>query len=352
MVESMLTFLLASLVLVLMGFLFWPQKGAFWRWQRKRRRNERVLIEDALKYLFKCERRDRMPSLESIAGMLTISLDKATEIMDRTRERGLVEFTEEGFKLTETGRNIALQIVRAHRLWERYLADTTGYTEEEWHQQAEAFEHQLSVEETDRLSAQLGRPIYDPHGDPIPTPRGDLVDHEGKPLTALEEGDLVRIVHIEDEPEMVYAQIVAEGLRPRMVVRLEEKSPKRILLWSEDREFILAPMIANNLSVVPLQKEVFEEEQRGIPLDRLGEGQKGKVLAISSHIRGLDRRRLLDLGILPRTEISVEMVSPSGDPTAYRIRDSVIALRSKQTRHIRVLPLEEENKEAQHVNDC
>lgn len=344
MAETLLSFTIASLFLILLGFLFWPQRGAFWEWQRRRRRSERVLIEDALKYLFKCERRDRSPTLESIAGMLSISLDRATEIMDRTRERGLVAFEEEGFELTETGRNIALQIVRAHRLWERYLADSTGFTEEEWHQQAEALEHHLSVEEMDRLSARLGRPIYDPHGDPIPTPRGELVDHEGKPLTALEEGDLARIVHIEDEPEMVYAQIVAEGLRPQMVVRLEEKSPKRILLWSEDREFILAPMIANNLSVVPLQKEVFEEEQRGIPLDRLGEGQRGEVLAISSHIRGLDRRRLLDLGILPGTEIRVEMVSPSGDPTAYRIRDSVIALRSNQSRHIRVLPQEDKEK--------
>ncbi|MFO8035466.1 MAG: metal-dependent transcriptional regulator [Anaerolineales bacterium] len=344
MVESLLTFLIASLFLALIGFLFWPQKGIFWKWQKRRRRSERVLVEDALKYVFKCERRDRTPTLESIAGMLSISLDRATEIMDRTRERDLVELKEEGFKLTERGRNIALQIVRAHRLWERYLADSTGYTEEEWHQQAETFEHQLSVDEMDRLSAQLGRPIYDPHGDPIPTSRGEFFDHEGKPITALEEGDLARIVHIEDEPEMVYAQIVAEGLRPQMVVRLEEKSPKRIRLWSEDQEFILAPMIAANLSVLPLREEVYEEEQRGVPLDRLGEGQRGEVLGISSHIRGLDRRRLLDLGILPGTEVSVEMVSPSGDPIAYRIRDSVIALRSSQTKHIRVLPQKDKEK--------
>lgn len=344
MVESLLTFLIASLCLGLLGFLFWPQRGTFWRWQRKRRRSERVLIEDALKYLFKCERRDRMPSLESIAGMLSISLDRATEVMDKTREKGLVELREERFKLTETGRNIALQIVRAHRLWERYLADSTGFTEEEWHQQAEDYEHHLSVEETDRLSAQLGRPIYDPHGDPIPTSRGELVDLEGKPVTALKEGDLARIIHIEDEPEMVYAQIVAEGLHPQMVVRLEEKTPKRIRLWSEDREFILAPMIATNLTVIPLPKEDFEEEQRGVPLDRLEEGQKGEVLTISPHIRGLDRRRLLDLGILPGTDIRVEMVSPGGDPTAYRIRDSVIALRSSQSRYIRVLPKEDESE--------
>lgn len=340
MFESWLVFTIAALVLAFLAYLFWPQKGVYWSWQRKRRRSERVLIEDALKYLFKCERRDRASSLESIAGMLSISMDQATEIMDRTREKGLVELEDGGFRLTETGRNIALQIVRAHRLWERYLADATGYREEEWHQQAEELEHHLSAEDVDRLSAQLGRPIYDPHGDPIPTSRGDLVDYEGKPVTALEEGDLARIIHIEDEPEMVYAQIVAEGLWPHMVVRLDEKSPTRIVLWSEDREFILAPMLAANISVIPLPEDVFEEEQRGVPMDHLDEGQFGRILSISSHIRGLDRRRLLDLGLLPGTEIQVEMISPGGDPTAYRIRDSVIALRSTQTKHIRVLPRE------------
>jgi Fe2+ transport system protein FeoA len=64
------------------------------------------------------------------------------------------------------------------------------------------------------------------------------------------------------------------------------------------------------------------------------------VTEISPLSRGVERRRLLDLGIIPGTEIGVELVNPGGDPTAYRIRGTVIALRSSQARLIRVSPLE------------
>jgi Fe2+ transport system protein FeoA len=63
------------------------------------------------------------------------------------------------------------------------------------------------------------------------------------------------------------------------------------------------------------------------------------VTSISPLSRGTERRRLLDLGIIPGTEIGVEMENPSGNPTAYRIRGTVIALRDSQARLIRVSPL-------------
>jgi len=319
----------------------WPERGLIWRWLDRSQRVERVLMEDALKYIYKCERRDQTTTLESVAGMLSISMDRATEILNHTRERGLVSMQGDQFGLTDPGRKIALQIIRAHRLWEQYLADTTGFTEEEWHQKAEKLEHHTSAEDADRLSARLGRPTHDPHGDPIPSRQGDLVSHGGQPVTTLKEGTLARIVHIEDEPEMVYAQIVAEGLHPHMTVRIDEKSDQRLRLWSGEEEFILAPMLAANLSVVPVQEEDMDHERRGVRLNDLKEGQEGEVLDISPQIRGLDRRRLLDLGVLPGTVVRAEMVSPGGDPTAYRIRDTLIALRQEQAQHIRVLPVNE-----------
>lgn len=325
---------------ILGGVLVWPERGLIWRWLDRNQRVERVLIEDALKYIYKCERREQLPTLESVAGMLSVSMDRATGILDQTRQRGLVSMQGDQFILTDSGRKIALQIIRAHRLWERYLADSTGFTEQEWHQKAEKLEHRTSAEDADRLSARLGRPTHDPHGDPIPSRQGDLVGHDGQPLTTLEEGTLARIVHIEDEPEMVYAQIVAEGLHPHMTIRVDEKSDQRLRLWSGEQEFILAPMLAANLSVVPVQEGDIDQISRGIRLHDLEEGQEGKVLDISPQIRGLDRRRLLDLGVLPGTVVKAEMVSPGGDPTAYRIRETLIALRQEQARHIRVLPVD------------
>ncbi len=73
-------------------------------------------------------------------------------------------------------------------------------------------------------------------------------------------------------------------------------------------------------------------------------GQKGRVTAISPACQGLERRRFMDLGILPKTIITAEMTSPSGDPTAYRIRGSLIALRREQASFIQIIALEDKNE--------
>ena len=74
----------------------------------------------------------------------------------------------------------------------------------------------------------------------------------------------------------------------------------------------------------------------GEPLSALRPGEAGRVLAISRRCRGAERRRLMDLGVVPGTVVGVEMRSPNGDPTAYRIRDAFIALRAEQAEGIRV----------------
>ncbi len=329
-------------VLIAAGILFWPENGLLWRVQKRRGLTEKVLIEDTLKYIFHCERNQKTASLESLAGALSTSQAHASEILALTQARGLVEMAEGRFKLTDTGKRTATQIVRAHRLWERYLADATGYREGDWHQQAERLEHMLSEEELDRLSAKLGHPTHDPHGDPIPTRRGDWITHGGMPLSDLAPNKPARIVHIEDEPEVIYAQIVAEELHPSMIVEVDELTVNRIRFWSEDQEHILAPIVAANISVIPLPEEKPVERVEGVPLDSLLPGESGVVTGISSLTRGIERRRLFDLGIIPGTVISAELVNPGGDPTAYRIRGTVIALRSAQARLIRVAPFEEE----------
>jgi len=182
----------------------------------------------------------------------------------------------------------------------------------------------------------LGNPVYDPHGDPIPGPSGQFKHHAGRPLIAMDLETPLRIVHIEDEPEDLYAQLVAEGISPGMFVRITENSPKRVRFWIGDEEHVLAPIVAANISVISIPEQKIEAAQIGIPLNALSPGERGKVLALSPRLRGADRRRMMDLGILPGTPIEVEMTSPSGDPTAYKVRGALIALREEQARLIQV----------------
>jgi len=305
------------------------------------KQTERVHSEDALKHIFKCEREGRRPTVQSVAGTLQISLDEAADLITKMASHHLLQMDGEEFNLTDEGQEYALQIIRSHRLWERHLADETGFDEAEWHDLAERREHELSPAEVEALAARLGHPTHDPHGDPIPTANGELISHGGQSLTTLWAGQPARIVHLEDEPALVYTQLVAEGLHPGLTVRVIEKSPERIRFWADGRERTLAPIFANNISVTPLPEDYPVECSPCERLNELKPGQQGQVVNISATCRGPERRRFMDLGILPGTVITAEMRSPSGDPTAYIIRGAVIALRQEQAKLINITRLQE-----------
>jgi DtxR family Mn-dependent transcriptional regulator len=334
--DPLVSLIVAGVVLIGGGLLFWPDRGWVPRLQEARRRTAKVLREDALKYIHNAEVSGQPINPQGLAGATGLSLDHAIEVVADLEKRGLIKRSETGLVLTLRGRDSALHILRAHRLWERYLADSSGYDQTDWHEQADRREHQLSAAEVEALAAELGHPAYDPHGDPIPTADGEFRDPTGIQLTAAELDRPLQIVHIEDEPATAYAQLVAVGLHVGQSVRVAASDPERIRIWSGDQEIVLAPIVAANLTVSPVPPAQTEEPPVGLPLSELRPGEQGRVIALSTAVRGPERRRLLDLGLLPGTEIRPELVSPGGDPTAYRIRGAVVALRQEQADWIRV----------------
>ena len=333
--------LIGMAVMAVTAVFLWPEKGTWARWQQGRQMTDRARREDALKHIYKCEQKGRRASVESIAGALNISTNEVAELLGDMQTNHLLHVHSDNITLTSEGMESALHIIRAHRLWERYLAETTGFSESEWHSQAELQEHQLTPEAADALAARLGHPTHDPHGDPIPSAEGNYVHHDGQPLNELPADQPARIVHLEDEPEAVYAQLVAEGLYPGQTVRPIESNGTRIRFWANGNEHILAPIVARNISVLPLPVVVEEEtavpnQDHGTKLSDLPLGKTAEVIRISPNCRGAERRRFMDLGILPGTAITAEMRSPSGEPTAYRIRDAIIALRPNQANYIYV----------------
>ena len=322
--------------LAAIGFTLWvffPERGLLARWRYARQITSKTRREDAIKHFFDCETSGRKTSLQSLAGALHVSVDDAHTLIAELDSRGLLQFEGDLPLLTDSGRDIALHLLRAHRLWERYLADETGYAETEWHDLADRLEHELTNEDLDQLSARLSHPVYDPHGDPIPTAAGDLGAQAGTPLTAVDDAhSLFQIVHLEDEPETVYAQIVAEDLHPGMTLRLLDRDAQRIRFWAGGDEHVLAPMVAANIHVVEVPGDRAEVE--GDKLNILSPGEQAEVLALAPSLRGAERRRMMDLGVLPGTLISAEYISAGGDPVAYRIRGALIALRSEQAGQI------------------
>jgi DtxR family Mn-dependent transcriptional regulator len=329
---SLLVFaLLASLALL----LFLPGRGLLARWRRARRLGQRALLEDALKHLHRGETHRQPVSLPGLAVALGLSPPRAARLLQELQARGLISVEGEALYLTTIGREAARRVVRAHRLWEEHLAEQTGIAAADWHELAERHEHLLSAQQAQSLAASLGNPSHDPHGDPIPTPNGDFQHHPGQPLASLPLHTPLRIVHLEDEPPAVYARLVAEGLYPGMAARLTESTPLGLRLWAGGAEHLLPPDLAANVSALPLPEQEIPPED-GLPLSDLRVGERGRVIALSPRFRGAERRRLLDLGLLPGTLIEPEMASPSGDPTAYRIRGALIALRREQAQGIRI----------------
>jgi DtxR family Mn-dependent transcriptional regulator len=326
---------------LLTAAVVWPGRGVVARLRRMAQLTERVRLEDGIKHLLTSEAAGRRSSVESLAGVLGVPRSRAVEILRQLERMDLARPLADDILLTEEGRAYALRIVRTHRIWERYLADSTGFAPEDWHSEAERFEHGLAPETVEQLAAGMGHPLYDPHGDPIPTADGILPPPRGVPLSALDAGASLRVVHIEDEPEEIFRSLRAAGIDVGLRVRLERVDASGFHLTVEGRHVAIDPLAARNLTVEAADDEATEEHFER--LDALEPGDEGIVVRLGERVQGAQRRRLLDLGIVAGTAVRAEFRGISGDPMAYRIRGAVIALRRAQARDIfiRRLPREE-----------
>ncbi|MBK7869859.1 MAG: metal-dependent transcriptional regulator [Saprospiraceae bacterium] len=321
--------LIGILIMLIFLIVFFPKKGLLALLNKTRLDAQRVLLEDALKFLFDCEYKNISCGLNSIAGNLNISADKATKLLDRLRIMGLITMQEQHFHLTDTGRSYALRVIRVHRIWERYLADETSVGQMDWHGEADYREHRMTPEAADKLAAQIGNPVFDPHGDPIPTAQGELPQHKGQALSSLQEGDIAKIIHIEDEPHSIYEQLVALGLYPGMQVYVLDVSEGKISFAANGEECVLTPLFASSITV-ELQLEQAPLMPKYDLLSSLQIGETAEIIGISPNCRGQQRRRLMDFGIVPGRVISAELKSAAGNPVGYQVLGTTIAIRKDQ----------------------
>jgi len=325
---------------VVLAVCFWPKRGVVARVRRMSRSTERIRVEDALKHLYAVEYRGRSASTASLAGALEVSQIVAARTVQRLMEHGLAVVRDEVPTLTDEGRNYATRILRSHRLWERYLADRTNVKPEEWHTSAEDVEHEVTSVEAEELSARLGHPRYDPHGDPIPTSEGEMPPPAGASLNTVESGAQVEITHLEDEPPELFEQLSAMGLAPHLRFAVLHRDTESVRIDLRGDEITLSLILAGNVTVRLLEAGEAVHEAAATLADT-ETGESARVIGIAAHCQGPKRRRLLDLGVVPGTEIVAEFESAGGDPTAYRIRGALIALRKEQASWIEVEPLGE-----------
>jgi DtxR family Mn-dependent transcriptional regulator len=312
-------------VILILFFIFKPKKGLFYKFLKAQKVNQKTAIEDVLKLLY----HDSNISKDTIINELDFSSSLISESIETMLETGLIKSENELFFLAKDGQEYALRIIRAHRLWEKYLSEKTGFHEVEWHERAEQKEHELSNDEVDDLSNLLGNPRYDPHGDPIPTKTGAIEESKGILLSELPVFNFGKIIHIEDEPIAVYKQILKKNIHLDSQIYVKETSKNSLVFESEGEQFTLSPSIAKNITVVSLDKvDVVEKDM--MRLSNLWSDQTATIIGISKECRGENRRRLLDLGFVKGATVGIDLLNPLGDPKAFLIKGTAIALRKDQ----------------------
>jgi DtxR family Mn-dependent transcriptional regulator len=161
-----------------------------------------------------------------VAARLNVSPGTVTSMLKGLAETELAEYRPyEGVKLTKAGRSLALRMLRRHRLIELFLVKTLGLTWDEVHEEAEHMEHSVSDRLIDRIDDFLGRPDYDPHGDPIPAADGHLRGRAPHlPLTQIDVGQRVRLARVLNQDPEFLRYLTESQLDIGVTLTVEKKS--------------------------------------------------------------------------------------------------------------------------------
>lgn len=295
-------------------------------------------LEDVLKLMYKVEVDNKQPVTRTVISQnLSLATKRLEPVLEElSRQRLIHQVDEEVLTLTENGKQRALGIIRKHRMYEKYLAEHTGYPPSDWHRKAEKMEHSLSGDECKELNKMLGNPLVDPHGAPIPSETGEIEKTSGCSLDALPLDTVGKVTNIEDEPDDIYNIIHQHNIHPGTLLKVLHKTEDSITLECHNEEIILSNKVAQNITVAEDFSVELDSGQLGNihRLTSLKLGETAEIIGISEAYRGAGRRRLLDLGFVNGSTISIDLVSPMKNPVAYMVRGTSIALREDQAKYI------------------
>ncbi|MDB5304444.1 MAG: iron (metal) dependent repressor, DtxR family, partial [Phycisphaerales bacterium] len=151
----------------------------------------------------------------------------ATTMVKALADSGLVSYEPRGgARLTRGGEQLALHVLRRHRLVELFLVKVLGLDWSEVHAEAEELEHAISDKVLERIDALLDRPSVDPHGDPIPPAKGRPAPASRRSLADCERGESIRIARVSDQSPGFLQFIDRCGLTPGIVATVDANDPQ------------------------------------------------------------------------------------------------------------------------------
>ncbi len=186
-----------------------------------------VAVEDYAKAIYALQTRGHgAVTTNALAERLGVTPASASGMVKRLAELGLAEHRPyHGVELTDPGRDLALEMLRHHRLLELYLAESLGVPGDRVHAEAEVLEHVLSEELEELIAAKLGDPTRDPHGDPIPTRDLLIEETSTTSLESLAAGATGTFVRISDSDSDMLRYLSERGIAPGARFEVVEKQP-------------------------------------------------------------------------------------------------------------------------------
>ena len=189
-------------------------------------------VEDYAKAIYALQRRGGATT-NALAERLSVTAGSVSAMLKKLDGLGLVTHTPyKGVELTDEGEQLALEIIRHHRLLELYLAESLGVPWDRVHDEAEVLEHHISEDLEAAIAAKLGHPTHDPHGDPIPSVDLTIDEGESVPIQALEIGARGRFVRVSDsDPEML-RYLSERGIAPGDEFEILDRQPFGGPVWA------------------------------------------------------------------------------------------------------------------------
>ena len=195
----------------------------------------------------------KLVPMGQLAVALGIAPGTATTMVKALAESGLVVYEPyNGVRLTSAGEKLAARVLRRHRLIELFLVQVMGMKWDEVHDDAEQMEHVVSDRLIERIDEMLGRPEFDPHGDPIPNAEGQLAQRTLETLLTCPLHTMVTVARVTDQDAAFLRFIEGNNLKPGQKIEVEERnevSDSVRLRDSNDRRMTIGARAASKLLV-------------------------------------------------------------------------------------------------------
>jgi len=208
--------------------------------------------ENYLKSIYHLSHNSINVSTNQIAALLNTKAASVTDMLKKLADKELINYTRyQGVNLTPAGENVAIHIIRKHRLWEYFLVEKLHFKWDEVHDMAEEMEHISSKELVDRLDKFMGYPKNDPHGDPIPDSDGHFKAHELQPVSAIGVNESGIISGVRDHSAAFLQYLEKQQLTIGKKIKVSEVidyDGSRIL-QVENKETHISREVADNLLI-------------------------------------------------------------------------------------------------------